>query len=146
MIHLVQYHTPDRMGCGIDGSGLEEDEPEVDLGEYRYSALSNKSVFDPDGMFIWMVGVTTDPGSPVYLGWWFRVETIVGACHEQFEFCYVGSSGGTCEPMPVISGESWYRQLLGMTGNFSFGLTEIKSPAVLKGLRAAAARGGCPQI
>ena len=59
---------------------------------------------------------------------------------------FVGERGGTCDPMPVISGEPWFRQLLGITGNFEFGLTEVRIRAVLDGLRAAAARGGSPQV
>jgi hypothetical protein len=146
MAHWVQYHTPERMGYGIDEAFLDGDEFDGESEGYRFSMVSNKAPDDPRGDVIWVVGITAKSDSPVSLGWWFVVADIVAANHPDFEFRYVGDSGGACrQPLPVISGEPWYRQLLGMTHNFRDGLTEVRIPAVLRGLRVAAARGGCPQ-
>ena len=146
MTHWVQYHTPDRMGFGIDEAVWDEDDADGESHGYRFSMVSNKAPDDPRGDVVWVVGITADRDSPVYLGWWFVVDDIVAAGDPEFEFLYIGNRGGACNPMPVISGEPWYRQLLGMTHNFRDGLTEVRIPDVLRGLRATAARGGCPQV
>jgi hypothetical protein len=144
--HWVQYHTPERIGYGIDEAGSGDDTTEDDSNGYRFSMVSNKAPDDPRGDIVWVVGITAEPNSLVYLGWWFVVDDIVAANHPEFRFRYLGRQGRRCDPMPVIAGERWYRLLLGMTHNYKDGLTEVRVPAVLKGLRAAAARAGCPQV
>jgi hypothetical protein len=134
------------MGYGIDEAGSDEDDLDDEPAGYRFSMVSNKAPDDPRGDVVWVVGITTEPDSPDYLGWWFVVDDIVASTHPEFRFCYIGNQGGACDPLPVISDEPWYRQLLGMTHNCRDGLTEVRIPAVLRGLRAAAARGGCPQV
>ncbi len=135
--HWVQYHTPDRMGYGIDECGTGQGD--------AFGLVTNKNcgVHDPRGDVVWVVGITTAPDSPVYLGWWFVIDDVLPSPHPEFLYQLVGQRGGACDPMPIISGETWYRQLLGMTGNFQFGLTEVRIRAVLNGLRAAAASAGC---
>jgi len=141
--HWVQYHTPDRMGCGIDECCTNEGEGEG--GKFGLVTSKDCGVHDPRGDVAWVVGKKQDEDSPVYLGWWFIVDGVLQSPDPDFLYQYVGKRGASCDPMPVISDEPWYRQLLGMTGNYRFGLTEINIRAVLSGLRAAAASVGCPQ-
>lgn len=142
--HWVQYHTPDRMGCGIDECDTDEGGDEG--GGFGIVTSKDCGIHNPRGDVAWMVGVTSQSDSPVYLGWWFVVDDVLPSPDPDFLYQFVGERGGACNPMPVISGEPWFRQLLGMTGNFRFGLTEVRIRAVLDGLRAAAVRGGCPQM
>ena len=135
MTHWVQYHTPDRIGFGVD----EVDGP-------PYSIVTDKAKDDPRGDVVWLVGRTDDPDSPVYLSGWFVVDDVQASPHPDFLFEYIGQRGALCDPMPDITEEPWYRQLLGITGNYKFGLTEVKLRPVLNGLRAVAARAGCPQV
>jgi hypothetical protein len=141
--HWVQYHIPDRMGCGIDECGTDENEGEG--GGFGLVTSKDCGVHDPRGDVAWVVGKTQDENSPVYLGWWFVVEAVEPSDHPEFLYQFIGSIGGSCNPMPMISDEPWFHQLLGITGNFRYGLTEIKLRAVLNGLRAAAAGAGSPQ-
>jgi hypothetical protein len=134
----VQYHTPDRMGCGID---------ECHTGEgFGLVTSRDWGVHVPVGDVAWVVGKKQDEDSPVYLGWWFIVDDVLPSLNRDFLYQFVGKQGESCDPIPVISGKrwSWYRELLGITGNVKFGLTEIKKRAVLSGLRAAAESVGCP--
>jgi hypothetical protein len=127
-------HTPDVMGYGVD-----------QVVGPPYTIVTDKAKDNPIGDFVWLVGRTEGPDSPVYLRMWFVVNQVQASPIQDFLFQYVGERGGLCSPMPVVSDRAWFRQLLGMTGNFKFGLTEVKLRAVLNGLRAAAAEAGCPQ-
>jgi hypothetical protein len=138
----VQFHTPDRMGYGIDECGANEREGES--SEFSLVTSRDCGSHVPLADVAWVVGKTQDKDGLVYLGWWFIVDDIVSPLNPDFLYKLVGKRGERCDPMPVISGEPWYQKLQGMTGNFKFGFTEINNRAVLSGLRASAASVGCP--
>ena len=76
MAHWVQYHTPVRMGCGIDeGEGPP------------FAVLSDKVPFTdvggPIGEVVWLVGLRDAPGSPVYLGEWFVIDDVEASDNEE---------------------------------------------------------------
>jgi hypothetical protein len=138
MAHWVQYHTPVRMGCGIDeGEGPP------------FAVLSDKVPFTDDGgpigEVVWLVGLRDEPGGPVYLGEWFVIDDVQPSDHEEFDYCYIGEEGASLRPMPVLSGRPWFGALLRLTGDFRFGLTQVPPGRVLDGLRAAAAEAGFPE-
>jgi hypothetical protein len=66
------------------------------------------------------------------------VDGIRASSHPGFLYEYYGKSGVLCDPMPSVSTEPWYLDLLKLTGNFRFGLTELKRASVAKGLRELA--------
>lgn len=139
MAHWVQYHTPLRMGCGIDeGEGPP------------FGVLSDKVPFTaeggPLGEVVWLVGLRDESGSPVYLGNWFVIDEVLESGHPEFAYQYSGSGGASLRPMPVLSRRRWYRALLRLTGDFRFGLTQVPPGPVLDGLRAAAAEAGFPLV
>ena len=145
--HWIQYHTPDRMGYGIDECGIREsntDETKETEGMFSLVTKKDLGIHNPVGDVAWVVGKTQDVDSPVYLGWWFIVKDVVPSLDPNFLYQFVGEVGASCFPQPIISNEPWYPRLLGMTGNFKFGLTEINIRAVLDGLRTAATNVGCP--
>lgn len=123
----LQYHNPDVMGYGID-----------EVSGPPYSVLSDKVIFPCEGVRIWIVGRRAAVDLAIYLGGWMLVDGIRDARHADFLYEYHGESGVDLDPMPTISDESWYAHLLRVTGNFRFGLTELKSPEVAAGLRALA--------
>src|SRR3954463_4703844 len=131
MAHWVQYHTPVRMGCGID----EDEAP-------PFGVLSDKVPFTnrggPIGEVVWLVGLRDEPGSPVYLGEWFVIDEVLESDNPEFDYHYRGKVGASIRPMPVLSERPWYRALLRLTGDFRFGLTAVPPGPVLDGLRAAA--------
>jgi hypothetical protein len=139
MAHWVQYHTPVRMGCGIDADGGPP-----------FTVLSDKVPFTdrggPVGEVVWLVGLRDEPGSPVYLGEWFVIDGVMPSGNPEFAYQYRGEVGASVRPMPVLSGRPWYPAMLRLTGDFRFGLTEVRPGQVLAGLRAAAAEAGFPQV
>lgn len=138
MAHWVQYHTPVRMGCGID-----------ECGGPPFAVLTDKVPFSdtggPFGEVVWLVGLRDEPGSPMYLGEWFVIDKMPPSDNPDFAYCYAGEAGASLRPMPVLSGRPWYRALLRLTGDFRFGLTRVPPGPILDGLRAAAAEAGHPQ-
>lgn len=141
--HWVQYHTPDRMGRGIDECGTDEGEGESS----RFGLVTSKDcgIHDPRGDVAWVVGKTQDRDSPVYLGWWFVVAAVEPSDNPEFLYQFVGSKGGSCDPLPELTSRPWFPRLLQMTTAFRRGLTEVTDRIVLAGLREAAAEAGCPQ-
>jgi hypothetical protein len=138
------------MGHGIDECDVYADDEDDDEEGGWFGLVTSKDcgIHDPRGDVAWVVGITSETDSPVYLGWWFIVKSVERSPDPNFLFQFVGEKGGVCNPMPVISDEPWFSQLLGVTGNFEFGLTEIRrrDSDILAGLRAAAACAGCPQV
>lgn len=155
--HYVQYHNPDVMGCGIEEClrpmkpakgnkrGKTSQRPQSSA-TVRFGLLTNKyfGVKDPRGGIAWVVGQTSEPDSPVCLGWWLVIEDIEPSIVPGFQYELVGSVGGEFWPVLPISDRPWFRILQGLTGNFEFGFTEIKNRRVIKGLREAADQAGCP--
>lgn len=119
----IQYHNPDVMRYGID-----------DVQGPPYGVISDKVIFPCEGVRIWIVGRRAALDLEIYLGGWMLVDGIGESTHPDFLYEYYGEKGEDCNPMPPIGNESWYRSLLKLTGNFRFGLTEIKSKSIAKGL------------
>lgn len=126
MLELVQYHSPDVMGEGVD-----------ELEGPPFSLLTSKAPGNPVGARAWIVGKTQDFESPVYLACSFIVDNVVASPDPRFLYRYIGVSGANYRPLRCISDQAWYPQLEALTGNFRFGLT-VLSQAVLQGLLAAA--------
>ncbi|MCS6978048.1 MAG: hypothetical protein NZM31_13720, partial [Gemmatales bacterium] len=154
--HWVQYHTPEVMGYGIDecfapprpskkGKNTKKKGQPANPAR-EYSLLTNKyfGLVDPRGDVAWVIGVTDEPASPVYLGWWFLIKDIRASVDEDFEYELVGNIGGAPSRLLVISDRPWFRILQGLTGNFDFGLTRITHRRVVRGLCEAAHDAGCP--
>jgi hypothetical protein len=123
----IQYHNPDVMEYGIDA-----------IQGPPYSIVSDKAVFPCEGLRIWIVGRRAAIDSNIYLGGWMVVDEVVDSGNPQFLYEYLGQNGHDCNPMPPISDAAWYPALLKLTGNFRFGLTEIKNKTVSDGLKALA--------
>src|SRR4051812_16364353 len=120
--HWVQYHSPSRMGYGIDECGTDEGEGEIG----RFWLVTSKSLggHDPRGDVAWVVGKTCDEDSPVYLGWWFVVEAVGPSDNPEFQYHFGGNKGGPCDPLPGLTGRPWFPRLVQMTSAFRGGLTE----------------------
>ena len=65
------------------------------------------------------------------------VEGIRASSDPRFRYEYYGNAGLNLDPMPAIGAEPWYASLLKATGNFQFGLTELK-PILSTALRKLA--------
>jgi|GEM_PF-3649312 len=127
MLHFVQYHSPEVMECGVD-----------EVGSPPFGVLTSKAPDNPIGSTVWIVGKTLQAHSPVYLACSFVVDDVLASLDPRFLYEYVGEEGVNYDPLRCVSDQEWYPQLLRLTGNFRFGLTEV-SPSVLEGLRAIAA-------
>jgi hypothetical protein len=123
----LQYHNPNVMDYGID-----------DVPGPPFTIVSDKVIFPCDGVRIWLLGRRAAIDPEIYLGGWMIVEGIRASSHPKFLYEYYGESGLLCDPMPGISGALWYPDVLKLTGNFRFGLTEIKRSSTSKGLRELA--------
>jgi hypothetical protein len=121
----IQYHNPDVMDGGID-----------DVVGPPFAVVSDKAIFPCEGVRIWVVGRRAAVDLAIYLGCSMEVEGIRESSHPDFLYEYYGDTGIIFDPMPAISGEEWYKPLLRLTGDFRFGLTEVKHPEVAAGLRA----------
>jgi hypothetical protein len=121
----IQYHNPDIMHAGID-----------DVVGPPFAVVSDKVIFPHEGVRIWVVGRRAAVDLAIYLGCWMKVEGIRGSRHPDFLYEYYGNTGIAFDPMPAISDEDWYGALLKLTGNFRFGLTQLKHPKVAAGLQA----------
>jgi hypothetical protein len=154
--HWVQYHNSEVMGCGIEEccapppkpkrsksrKGQPPPRPQVE----SYSLLTNKhfGLTDPRGDVAWVVGLTSEPNSPVCLGWWFLIADIRASGIPGLEYELTGTQGGVFFPVLPISDRPWFRILQGLTGNFEFGFRRIRHRQVIRGLCDAAAEAGCP--
>lgn len=123
MLHLIQYHSPDVMECGVD-----------DIDGPPYGIFTSKAPGNPIGSTVWVIGKTTESQSPVYLACSFVVDEVLASSDPRFLYEYVGAEGVSYHPLRCVSEQAWYPQLLRLTGNFRFGLTEA-SPTILAGLR-----------
>lgn len=135
--HWVQYHTPARMGYGINECGVGP--------PFQLVTSKDCRIHNPEKDIAWVVGLTEEVDSPVLLGCWFRVDAVEASSHPDFLYQFVGDEGGSCDPLPVISDRDWYPRLTRMTTAFRRGLTEVTDPRVLAGLREAAAEVGIPR-
>lgn len=135
--HWVQYHTPDRMGYGID---------ECDGDGFGMLTRKDCGLHNPVGDVAWLVGRPDDGDDAVYLGGWFVVRDVEASPHPDFRYLFVGDTGRSCDPLPVVSDRDWFPQLVRLTTAFRRGLTEVPPGPILAGLRAAAAEVGCPQV
>ena len=131
MKNLIQYHRPERMGCGVD-----------EIGGPPFSILTSVANGNPIGDRVWLVGRTSDLSSDVFISYCFIVDDVVAANHPVFLYRYVGETGTEFDEMPKISDAAWYPKLLKMTGNFNFGLTTITQDEIVSGLVEAADKEG----
>jgi hypothetical protein len=130
--HWVQYHTPEWMGCGVQGA----------CGP-TFSAFTDKTLDDPRGDVVWLVGIKDDGRkNRVYLRYWFVVDDVQSGQRADFIFELVGQHGRMVPRVPLISNQPWFRDLLGMTRNFKHGLTPISWPSVFNGLNDVAQSKG----
>jgi hypothetical protein len=124
MTHWLQYHNPDFMEYGVD-----------EVSGPPFVVYSSKVILPIEGSTIWLVGRRAAIDLNVYLAGWMLIAGVRSSAHPSFDYEYFGDEGLECDPMPAISDEPWYPELLKLTGSFRFGLTELKKPSLVSALR-----------
>ncbi|NUQ62037.1 MAG: hypothetical protein HUU20_06090 [Pirellulales bacterium] len=75
------------------------------------------------------------------LGSMFRVTEVGEASEDGFKQ-FAAGPGRVFQPAIPIKDMAWFPEVLRVTGNFAFGVTEVKDEAVIAGLTQLAAEAG----
>ena len=118
MRHFVQYHNPGKMGPYKPAK--------KDLW-----IVTNKPGELCVGDTMWLVTGEARPRR-YFLCETFVVEKIDYQSGGEFRYKASGTVGRSFDPLVEIGFEAWFEELLKTTGNFRFGLTEIKNGAILE--------------
>ncbi len=127
--HFVAYHNTDKMGELDHAAGLR-----------RLSVRYRKNLREVVGATVWLVSYTKDGAEREYgLAGKFQVDDAVKTPDD--EFAIEASGIGRCY-WPQVSIPEWLPELRRITGNFAFGLCEIKNQNVVEGLIQAVTDAG----
>ena len=129
MRHFIAYHNTENMG-----ETLEESNP--------LRLLTNKPVHGLLKNTVWFVtGEGPTSMRQFSLGSMFRV-TEVGDCEEHGFMRFASGPGHVFRPPVPIMEMEWFQDVLRATGNFAFGVQEVKDEGVIAGLLCIARQAG----
>jgi hypothetical protein len=120
MRHFVQFHNPDFNG------------DLVNKGK-RYSIWTRKNLNQLTGQRIWLITKTQKPRT-YYVGYTFIVDEIKASGRGKKLNYPEGLTGRRFGTWARIDTEKWWDRLMSATGNFRFGLTEIRDKSIIEGL------------
>ena len=132
MRHFIAYHNTEKMG-----HPLHEGEP--------LRLLTNKPVNHLLHETVWFVTGEGDGERQFSLGSVFRVAGVGDATEPGFKRFAVGTGHVFRPPVP-IKNMDWFPEVLRATGNFGFGVQEVKDEAVISGLRQLAVQAGYSDV
>ncbi|MBI3462654.1 MAG: hypothetical protein HY000_06270 [Planctomycetes bacterium] len=128
MRHFIAYHNNQKMG-----RALHEGQP--------LRVLTNKTVDHLLQNTVWFVTREGSQAREYSLGSVFRVAETGDVTEGHFQRFATGTGHVFMPPAPIHEME-WFPDLLRSTGNFAFGVTEIKNDAVIAGLMWLASQAG----
>jgi hypothetical protein len=122
MRHFIAYHNTEKMG-----ERLHEGD--------AFLIYTKKPVDHLIGETVWVVTGENLSDRLYSLGSVFRVSQTGPAKEAEFTRYASGAGPTISPPIPIAKTASWFLELKRLTGNFGFGLTEIKDETVIDGLR-----------
>jgi hypothetical protein len=128
MRHFIAYHNNEKMG-----RALHEGQP--------LRVLTNKAVNHLLQSTVWFVTREGGQAREYSLGSVFRVVETGDVADSHFKRFATGP-GHVFMPPVLIHEMEWFPDLLRSTGNFAFGVTEIKNDAMIDGLIQLASQAG----
>jgi len=130
MRHFIAYHNTEKMGHALSADG-------------PLRLLTNKSINQLLQETVWFV-VGEGAGMRQFsLGSVFRVAETGDAAEDGFKR-FASGPGHVFDPPVPIKDLPWFPEVLRATGNFGFGVQEVKDEAVIAGLIQLAAQAGYP--
>jgi hypothetical protein len=132
MRHFIAYHNAERMG-----RPLHEGDP--------LRLLTSKSVDRLVGDIVWFITGEGLGRRRYALGSVFRVEDVSDAAEEGFKHSASGPGHVFRPPVP-LNDEEWFPEFLRSTGNFGFGLQEVKDERVIEALKRLASAAGAANV
>lgn len=120
MKNFVQYHKEEKMRY-----------PALDVD--NLSIYTSKSIPVADGDRVWLIA---GEGSPrrYFLRAIFSISEVCSSENPDFRYRVKGRNGQLFDPMPLLTAEPWFPNLMKNLGNFAFGFSEVRDANVVDGL------------